>query len=1247
MRHRSDRLKRRRLLALGIAAAIAVPAAFMQFPRLRAQDAVPAPMLITEAVEEFQGEPVGNRERLLRGIDHYRKDRYEEALADLQQVNAEMLGETDRKNLIDYLARSESAANQRRAARAQFEQGEAALAANKPGEAINYYKAAQNNRFVDAGTKAKSREQIAVAENMIRQAAQSMKDLYAQAVADYRAGNLQAAKDKFTTLRDGGFRPGLFQKSPADFLKDIDKQMPPAPPPTPVVEPTPAPVPTPTPTPPVGETPQPTPVPVPTPEPTPQPTPEPTPPPTPVPQPTPEPTPQPTPEPTPQPTPEPTPQPVPQPEPTPQPEPAPVPPPPVISAPAPDPKAAYKLGVAQYNGGDWIAARKNFELARDLGYRPGLFERSPSDYLRTMDEKERRDAAIAAQRAAEAAASAQQTTAGPPPPAPVVGVQPTGEAPVPPADTTAADRARESAELVAQAEAARAANRLDEAMALYTRASNLDPSNTAATNGRDELARIMNQATARPDLLAERERQIMQQRQYVQYAVDNALSRADALTAQRDFNGAQQAVESARVARNINPGIFPDAELQGFDQRIADAQLRLDQARDADRLAKEADARIAARTREEQEADIREDERLATIASLTREARALTRRGDYERALGVLDQIIKLDPKNDYALGARELVEDRYTVQTQRRWRDLYDRNAVRQYNAAEEMKIPYSDILVFPQNWPDLSAIREKSVAIERGERAEDQAVVAQLERKLPEVRFENVAFQDVIDFLRDVSLANIFVNWRAIELAGINRTEPVTARLRDVKFSKALETILRDVGGGTVRLGYTIDEGVITISTEDDLASNVVTRVYDIRDLIVSVADFDNPPDFQINQSSQAGGGGGGQSLFGGTGQQDDQAGGTRDDLVASIIQLIQDTVARDSWRDNGGSVGAIRELSGQLIVTQTPENQRQLVRLLEQLRETRAIQITVEARFLTVQRNFLEEVGVDVDFIFNPNGEISDNLSPIQVGNNTANYTQIGSLVTAVPGNIATELVAAGTTTPNLTITNPVTGGAVTFLDDFQVSILIRATQVHQNTTTLTAPRLTLFNGQRAFVVVATETAYVSDLTPIVGTNAVAFDPQVGIVQSGVLLDVQATVSADRKYVTLTLRPTLSRLRALVPFPVSALAAGGGDNPNLVNTTAFLQQPVRDITQVSTTVSVPDGGTLLLGGQTLAGEIERESGVPILSKVPFLKRLFTNTGLSKDEQVLLILVKPTIVIQREREAEQFPILSSQAGR
>jgi type II secretory pathway component GspD/PulD (secretin) len=222
------------------------------------------------------------------------------------------------------------------------------------------------------------------------------------------------------------------------------------------------------------------------------------------------------------------------------------------------------------------------------------------------------------------------------------------------------------------------------------------------------------------------------------------------------------------------------------------------------------------------------------------------------------------------------------------------------------------------------------------------------------------------------------------------------------------------------------------------------------------------------------------------------------------------------------------------------------------------------------------------------------------------------------------------------------------SATYLDDFQVSLVMRAVQASVSSTVVTAPRVTLFNGQRAYVLVTTTRAYVSNLTPVVSTGVSSFAPTISATQSGVVLDVQATVSADRKYVTLTLRPSLNTLLDLLPFTfqsgASVISNNGPAGSTVTSTpSGTIQQPETQVTQVRTTVSVPDGGTLLLGGQTLAGEIEREIGVPVLSKIPILKRLFTNKSVAKDEQILLIMVRPTIIMQREIEQKQFPLLAS----
>ena len=62
------------------------------------------------------------------------------------------------------------------------------------------------------------------------------------------------------------------------------------------------------------------------------------------------------------------------------------------------------------------------------------------------------------------------------------------------------------------------------------------------------------------------------------------------------------------------------------------------------------------------------------------------------------------------------------------------------------------------------------------------------------------------------------------------------------------------------------------------------------------------------------------------------------TRSENVDMLIRLVQECVDSESWRDNGGQVGTIREFGGLLVVNQLPENQRQVERVLANLRKMR---------------------------------------------------------------------------------------------------------------------------------------------------------------------------------------------------------------------------------------------------------------------------------------------------------------------
>ena len=914
-----------------------------------------------------------------------------------------------------------------------------------------------------------------------------------------------------------------------------------------------------------------------------------------------------------------------------------------------DAKTAYELGVRQYHAGDWASARKNLQIAAAAGYRPAsIFQDSPSEILKRIDLRDR-----SAREHVQKLEAAPETQPDPGGPDPLAALRATDEA----RHIRHEQAVRQAQQWVQQANAARKSEKYDEALDLYRRAVELDPSNNAAIQGRDQVLSFLGRNPSPADLMNEAAHTIEARRGEIHYNVQSNLDQARAAIAQGNWSDAQIAIDRARLAASADPSIFTPKEIRSLTNSIdqTDLQLHQEQERQHERAEQSRDLEVQHRLEEQRKRAI--EERQRTIADLVYTAKQLDGQGRYREALQTVDQILILDPINDFAVGVRPLLEDKTQFGEQRDFMERRDRAVARQLNNAEEKQIPYDDVLRYPVDWPDISATRDESVALERNANVGDRAIDAQLSRTIPQVQFDNVAFSDVIDFLRDVSGLNIFVNWKTLEAAGIEKTTPVTAKLRNVKFSKALDIILNDsVGGGQTKLGYTIDEGVITVSTADELAKNVVVRVYDIRDLILNVPNFNNAPNFSLEAAQNSGGsqgGGGGQqgvtqggatnTLFSGSGTtQQQNVGPTRQELVDAITKLVEDTVSSDSWKDNGGSTGALRELEGQLIVTQTPENHRQLVALLEKLRQSRAIQISIEARFLTVQRNFMEDVGVDLNFLFNLNSSWSKNFGTIPV--TTPNSSFVMNPTTGVQGSIG-----SGTTTPTGLTTS------VAYLDDFSAQMMTRAVEASVNSTLVTAPRITLFNGQRAYVLVAIQRAYVSNLTPVVTTGASSFAPTVSIVQSGVVLDVQATVSADRKYVTMTLRPQLATLLDLASFTFQVGTNGGGFlgggvggvngalNRRQNAPTGIIQEPELQITEVNTTASVPDGGTLLVGGQVLAGETEREIGAPGPSAIPVVNRLFTDRSVAKDEQILLILVKPTIIVQHEIEQKQFPLLTS----
>jgi len=190
----------------------------------------------------------------------------------------------------------------------------------------------------------------------------------------------------------------------------------------------------------------------------------------------------------------------------------------------------------------------------------------------------------------------------------------------------------------------------------------------------------------------------------------------------------------------------------------------------------------------------------------------------------------------------------------------------------------------------------------------------------------------KDVINLIRVGAKVNIVVRWNVLESMGIEKNTEITMKLHNVSWGKLLELILDQAGAGEVELAYTVDDGVLIISTKEDLSRKQKTKTYNIRDLLIKIPNFKGPGINIANTGQggqQQGGLGGGRFIEGG-GQGGNQSGGfltddgddeeDQDDPVDPIIELIISTIDPESWRVSGGNVGSVSVLGPQLIVTQT---------------------------------------------------------------------------------------------------------------------------------------------------------------------------------------------------------------------------------------------------------------------------------------------------------------------------------------
>jgi hypothetical protein len=155
---------------------------------------------------------------------------------------------------------------------------------------------------------------------------------------------------------------------------------------------------------------------------------------------------------------------------------------------------------------------------------------------------------------------------------------------------------------------------------------------------------------------------------------------------------------------------------------------------------------------------------------------------------------------------------------------------------------------------------------------------------------------------------------------------------------------------------------------------------------------------------------------------------------------------------------------------------------------------------------------------------------------------------------------------------------TGGAIAEVPDN----LLREDNIYSQGQTLG------YNGQTVHVASTRANTVVTGMDPVVGTNAVGYNLETAVIPSGVALQVTPHVMDDGRSVSLDLRSIVSEVEGAVRDGAVPQTQPVSERDAML----FVDRPSVIAQQFSTTVRVPAGKKVLIGGMTL-DPAEKEQG------------------------------------------------------
>ncbi len=415
---------------------------------------------------------------------------------------------------------------------------------------------------------------------------------------------------------------------------------------------------------------------------------------------------------------------------------------------------------------------------------------------------------------------------------------------------------------------------------------------------------------------------------------------------------------------------------------------------------------------------------------------------------------------------------------------------------------------------------------------------------------------------------------------------------------------------------------------------------------------------------------------------------AGGARGTAVGTVEstggqQLVRREGAREYLESQGvpfstipGSSANFLPQSSRLVVRNTPDNLELVDAIVEQANVSGPKQVEIEAKFVEITQNNLKELGFDwllgqfnipgghrifggggttgqptgpgvpgdsPNFPFVPPGGAPVGQFPITGGNRSGSLAITGNAIDALLGG-ATSGIA------------PAIFGLSGVFTDPQFQLVIRALNQKKGVDLLSAPRVTTKSGQRAEIQIVREFRYPTQFQPpqipqtfrggdsgsgistgasvaaaafpVTPTTPTAFETR----NTGVMLEVEPVVGPDGVTIDLNLVPQVVEFEGFINYgsPIRTVQPTllGTMAQSVVLTENVINQPIFSTRKVTTSVSVWDGQTVVLGGLMREDVQKTEDRTPIIGDLPIIGRLFRTNSEQHLKRNLIIFVTARLI-------------------